>query len=215
VIDVSEGRSPSAVFNTLKFKFHLMDIATRLAFLFLTAVPVTLLLLGGKSPKPAVAAVEQIKRGEYLVQLGGCSDCHTPKKMGGRGPEDDLTRFLAGHPQDENLPPPPYLPPGPWSATTAGLTAWSGPWGISYASNLTPDTNTGLGIWTEEMFIRAMRTGKHYGASRDILPPMPWQNLSKLTGEDLKAIFAYLRSIPPVRNQVSEPLPPGGKPAFE
>lgn len=192
-----------------------MNNATRLAFLVLTAVPLALLLLGGKSPQPAAAIVGQIKRGGYLVQLGGCSECHTPRKMGGRGAEADLDRFLAGHSQDEKLPPPPTLPPGPWSATTAGLTAWSGPWGVSYASNLTPDTNTGLGIWTEEMFIKAMRTGKHYGASREILPPMPWQNLSKLTDEDLRAVFAYLRSIPPVRNQVPEPLPPGGKPEFE
>lgn len=192
-----------------------MNNTTRLVFLFLAAVPVTLLVLGGKSPKPEVPSNSQVDRGAYLVRFGGCSDCHTPKRMGVRGPEDDTGRFLAGHPQEAILPPPPSLPAGPWSATTAGLTAWSGPWGISYASNLTPDTNTGLGIWTEEMFIRAMRTGKHYGASRDILPPMPWQSLSRLTDEDLRAIFAYLRSIPAIRNQVPDPVPPGGRPAFE
>jgi hypothetical protein len=103
----------------------------------------------------------------------------------------------------------------PWFATTAGLTAWSGPWGISYAANLTPDTNTGLGIWTEEMFIRAIREGKHMGYGRDLLPPMPWQYFSELTDEDLKAIFAYLRSIPPVQNRVPDPVPPGGPVAYE
>lgn len=88
------------------------------------------------------------------------------------------------------------------------MTAWAGPWGISYAANLTPDVNTGIGIWTEEMFLNAMKTGKHMGSGRTILPPMPWQNLSRLTEEDLKAIFAYLKSVPAIRNQVPEPVAP-------
>ena len=188
---------------------------TRIAFLALAAIPVTLLVLGGKAPQAEVVNKSAVKRGEYLVHFGGCSDCHTPKRMTANGPQDDLTRFLSGHPGDAKLPPPPALPSGPWSATTAGLTAWAGPWGVSYASNLTPDTGTGMGIWTEEMFLKAMRTGKHYGASRDILPPMPWQSLGKLTDDDLKSIFAYLRSIPPVKNRVPDPLPPGGYAAFE
>jgi hypothetical protein len=95
------------------------------------------------------------------------------------------------------------------------MTAWAGPWGISYAANLTPDLNTGMGIWTEEMFIQAMRTGKHMGVSRDILPPMPWQNLATLEEDDLKAMFAYLRSIPAVVNHVPDPVPPDGQPMFE
>jgi len=192
-----------------------MKDPTRLAFLALAAVPVTLLVIGGTTPKPSTKVTPFVKRGEYLVALAGCTDCHTPKKMTERGAEDDLSRFLSGHPEDAKLPAPPSLLPGPWFATTAGLTAWSGPWGISSAANLTPDVNTGLGIWTEEMFVKAMRTGKHYGASRDILPPMPWQNLSKLTDDDLRAVFAYLRSIPPVRNRVPDPVPPGGNPGYE
>lgn len=154
---------------------------------------------------------DRVERGRYLVTFGGCADCHTPMKMGAGGPEPDLSRQLSGHPESANLPPPPKLPEGPWFAVTAGLTAWSGPWGVSYAANLTPDDNTGLGIWTEEMFVKAMRTGKHMGASRDILPPMPWQNLSRLGDEDLKSVFAYLRSIPPVKNRVPEPLGPDGR----
>lgn len=192
-----------------------MKNPTRLAFLALAAVPVTLLAIGSTSAKLSSKATPLVKRGEYLVRLAGCSDCHTPKKMTVRGPEDDLSRFLSGHPDGSKLPDPPKLPPGPWFAATAGMTAWTGPWGVSYAANLTPDVNTGLGIWTEEMFFKAMRTGKHYGASRDILPPMPWQNLSKLTDDDLRAVFAYLRSIPPVRNRVPEPVPPGGHPGYE
>lgn len=153
-------------------------------------------------------------RGKYLVTMGGCSDCHTPLKAGPHGPEPDLARYLSGHPETVKLPPP-ELKPGPWFAATAGMTAWAGPWGVSYASNLTPDSNTGLGIWTEAMFIGAMRTGKHMSAGRDILPPMPWRNLAALTDEDLRAIYAYLRSIPPLQNRVPEPVPPAGVLDFE
>ena len=172
------------------------------------------LLLGAKSPE-ADQLESRIKRGEYLVKLGGCTDCHTPKKFGPHGPEDDHTRYLAGHPETEKLPPPPDLSKTPWFAATAGMTAWTGPWGISYAANLTPDENTGMGIWTEEMFIKAMRTGQHYGEARPILPPMPWQSLAHLETEDLKAIYAYLRTIPPVKNRVPEPVAPGAPATFE
>lgn len=156
-----------------------------------------------------------VERGRYLVEYGGCADCHTPRKMGPRGPEADRARHLAGHPEDAQLPPPPTLPKGPWVAVTAGQTAWSGPWGISYAANLTPDANTGMGIWNEDMFIRAMRTGKHLGSGRPILPPMPWQGLAALTDEDLKAIFAYLQSLPPISNHVPDPVGPDGNPFYE
>jgi mono/diheme cytochrome c family protein len=158
-----------------------------------------------------------VERGKYLVTIMGCHDCHTPKKMGPQGPEPDMSRMLAGHPEGSKLPPPPTLPPGPWIGTmSADLTAWSGPWGISYAPNLTPDENTGLGIWTEEMFIKALRTGRHMGASRPILPPMPWQIYASTKDEDIKAIFAYLRSIPPLKNRVPEAViaePPAATPA--
>jgi mono/diheme cytochrome c family protein len=162
------------------------------------------------SSKTSVAASEKarIARGENLVTLGGCHDCHTPKKMGPNGPEPDMTRMLSGHQESAQLPPPPQ-PVGPWIASTnADLTAWSGPWGISYAVNLTPDENTGLGIWTEDMFVRALRTGRHMGASRPILPPMPWQNFARMSDDDLKAVYAYLRSIPPMKNRVPVPVPP-------
>jgi hypothetical protein len=126
-----------------------------------------------------------------------------------------LARALSGHPQDAKLPPPPDLTRTPWFAATAGMTAWTGPWGISYAANLTPDRNTGLGIWSEEMFFRAMRTGKHMGYGRDILPPMPWQSVSKLNDDDIRAIFAYLRTIPAITNRVPDPLPPGSMSGYE
>ncbi len=157
---------------------------------------------------------ERVAHGKYLVTFGGCNDCHTPLKMTDHGPTPDRSRFLSGHPEDTKLPPPPAKP-GPWFASTAGMTAWAGPWGITYAANLTPDKSTGMGIWTEDMFIRAMRTGKHMGHGRDILPPMPWQDIGTLSDEDLKAIFAYLQTIAPVTNHVPQAVGPNGEKTFE
>jgi hypothetical protein len=189
-----------------------------IALLGLAAAGAALPLIAGKqsSPTPTVRAEkERIERGKYLVSFGGCNDCHTPLKFGPHGPEPDMARYLSGHPETAKLPPPPKNENSPWFATTAGLTAWSGPWGISYAPNLTPDENTGLGIWTEEMFAGAMRTGKHMGSGRDILPPMPWRAVASLSDDDLKAVFAYLRSIPAIKNRVPEPVSPGAKFAHE
>ena len=164
-----------------------------------------------RAPKPETAArAAQIKRGEYLVTIGGCNDCHTPWKMGEKGPEPDMSHMLSGHPEDLAMPVAPKTE-GLWAATAAAsMTAWAGPWGVSYTANLTPDSS-GLGAWTEEIFINTMRTGKHWGQGRPILPPMPWFNYGKMTDDDLKAVFAYLQSIPPVRNHVPLPLAPGGE----
>ena len=152
-------------------------------------------------------------RGKYLLDIMSCNDCHTPFKMGEKGPEPDMTRMLSGHPESMKLPPPP-APVGPWVWSGTGTnSAFAGPWGVSYSANLTPDKNTGLGIWTEEMFVKAMRTGKHRGTSRAIQPPMPWTWIAKATDEDLKAIFAYLKSIPPIVNRVPDwQEPKGGAP---
>jgi hypothetical protein len=141
-------------------------------------------VLAGRGPEPVVAAADPspVARGKYLVDAIGCDDCHSPKKMGKNGPEIDPARRLSGHPAGSNLPAPPPVANGPWIATAAwDLTAWSGPWGVSYAFNLTPDENTGLGSWSEETFVQAIRTGRHMGVARPILPPMPWtvyRNLS-------------------------------------
>ncbi len=153
-------------------------------------------------------AESPVARGEYLVKLGGCADCHTPKIMTDGGPLDDPQLRFAGHPADVVLPPPSLDPENPWGAATAGMTAWTGPWGVSFASNLTSDVETGIGGWSEEEFIRTLRSGKHKGHGRPILPPMPWQPLSEAKEEDLAAIFAYLKSVPPVSNKVPAPLPP-------
>jgi mono/diheme cytochrome c family protein len=154
--------------------------------------------------------MSQVERGQYLVTAGGCNECHTPKKMGPNGPEPDMDRLLSGHPEGENVTIP-TLPDGWVAATNASETAWVGPWGISFTANLTPD-ETGIGSWTEETFIQAMRTGKHLGVSRPILPPMPWQDIAQYSDDDLKAIFAYLKSVQPVVNHVPPPVPPVGSP---
>ena len=163
----------------------------------------------------ASATQAQVERGKLLVTVGGCHDCHTPKKLGARGPEPDISRMLSGHPEDINIAAPLVPAAGsPWTiGTNDMLTAWSGPWGVSFAANLTPDRNTGIGEggpWSEELFIKALRTGKHIGTSRDILPPMPWFNYAEMSDDDLKAVWAFLRSIPPITNHVPDPIPPEG-----
>jgi mono/diheme cytochrome c family protein len=161
----------------------------------------------------ARAKQEAVDRGRYLVTAGGCHDCHTPWTMGPSGPEPDMTRMLSGHPRDVEMPEPPPLNDA-WAWSGAGTnTAFAGPWGVSFAANLSPDEFTGTGIWTEDIFINTIRNGRHWGVARPLLPPMPWFNYAKLTDEDLKAIFAYLRTIPPIRNEVPEPIPPVAAPA--
>jgi len=150
-----------------------------------------------------------VARGLYLVTVGVCADCHTSKTMGPNGPLLDLSRWLAGHPEPMEVPPAPTLPEGPWIATTTGtLTAWSGPWGTSFSANLTPDVETGLGAWTEETFIETIRAGRHQGRGRPLLPPMPAERYAQMTEEDLRAVFAYLRTIPAVTNRVPAPRAP-------
>ena len=157
----------------------------------------------------AASQTSRVERGKYLVTIGGCNDCHTPLKMGPKGPEPDMARMLSGHPESFEISTGTTPASAQWMMTAAVTgTAFSGPWGVSFAANLTPDQNTGLGIWTEDMFIRTIRTGKHMGASRDILPPMPWPMYRNATDEDLKSIYAFLRSIRPVHNRVPTPLPP-------
>ena len=156
-----------------------------------------------------------VKRGEYLVTVGGCNDCHTPVKMGPNGPEPDMSRMLSGHPEQLVITqaPAPAAGTSPWMVNIAATgTAYAGPWGVSFTANLTPDNNTGIGIWTEDLFIKTLRTGKHWGTSRPILPPMPWFNYGKMTDDDLKAVYAYLRTIKPITNHVPEPLPPAATP---
>lgn len=171
-----------------------------------------LLLVAGcaRRDEAAPAGANAVERGRYLATIGGCNDCHSPKIFTPTGPAPDSSRLLAGFPEGSKVAPipPGVLGPDRWGAiASADLTAWAGPWGVSFAANLTPD-ETGLGPWTPELFIQTMRTGKHLGTGRPILPPMPWPAIGQLTDGDLRAMFAYLRTLKPVRNPVPPPLPP-------
>lgn len=167
--------------------------------------------LAACAPKPAEPAQSPVERGRYLVTIGGCDDCHTPKVFTAAGMGFDSTRRLSGHPSaDTTFPAVPrgLIGPTAWGTIANNhLTAWRGPWGTSFTANLTPD-GTGLENWTDSIFVLTMRTGRHMGSGRQILPPMPWFNYAAMTDDDLRAVFAFLRSLPPVANQVPAPLPP-------
>lgn len=150
-----------------------------------------------------------IKRGEYLVNVIGCDDCHTPKKLGPNGPEPDMDLRFSGHPSGMALASYKSSDIKSWLLFTHDLTAAVGPWGTSYSANLTSD-DSGIGTWTEGQFIKALREGKLKGRddTRPLLPPMPWPNFAKATDEDLKAMFAYFKSTKPIKNIVPSPEPP-------
>jgi mono/diheme cytochrome c family protein len=150
------------------------------------------------------AKTAMIERGKHLVGFGGCNDCHTPLKMGPKGPEPDMTRALSGHPEGMVMGPAPKAQGGWMWSGAATNTAFAGPWGVSYAANLTADRLTGTGIWDEQMFIKTIRTGRHWGVGRPILPPMPYQAVQHLSDDDLKAVFAYIHSLKPIKNQVPD-----------
>lgn len=138
---------------------------------------------GGTTAEPA-AARGLVERGRYLAITMGCNDCHTPGTLFG-GP--DFSRALAG-----------------------SELGWRGPWGISFARNLTPDPETGLGAWTADEIANTLRTGVRKNG-KVLLPPMPWPNTSQMSESDLRALVAYLRSLPPVKHAVPDAQPPGGE----
>jgi mono/diheme cytochrome c family protein len=162
-----------------------------------------------RAETPPAVADEVLARGKYLVTVAGCNDCHTPLKMTPEGPKPDMDRMLSGHPEQLSMPAAPALPAGPWLVTVGATnTAWSGPWGVSFTANLTPDRETGLGKWNVRTFTDTIRTGRHLGRGREILPPMPIPMYKNFTDADLAAIFSYLQTIPAVKNRVPEPRPP-------
>jgi mono/diheme cytochrome c family protein len=186
-------------------------------------VPLAVLIAAGalavladaaQAQTPVDPASTKLARGKYLVTIAGCNDCHTPWKPGPNGAEPDMSRMLSGHPEGMAMPPAPTLPTGPWLVSAAGTnTAWSGPWGVSFTANLTPDAETGLGRWTLRNFVDTIRTGRHMGRGRPILPPMPIPMYKHMTDDDLEAVYTYLQSIPAIRNQVPEPRPPAASTA--
>jgi hypothetical protein len=172
-----------------------------------------------ESPEPSTAKTtyggfeSQVKWGEHILLVSACHDCHTPKKMTPQGPVENMDLALAGHMagspipdvnrkemQDKGL------------VVTGDLTSWVGPWGISFTANLTSDS-TGIGMWKEDQFILAIREGKFKGMAtgRALLPPMPWHMYKHMTDDELKALFAYLKSTKPIKNVVPPPVPPATK----
>ena len=131
----------------------------------------------------APAVEDSLARGRYLATVVGCNDCHTPGYFFGA---PDTTRMLSG-----------------------SELGWKGPWGVSFARNITPDSATGIGTWTEEQIVTAIRTGQRPDGSHILLPPMPWPDFSHLTDSDARAIAAYLKSIPAVSHKVPDMVPPG------
>jgi len=192
-------------------RYRYVGIALALFALTATVSPRS----AGAEEGAAKSDAAKVERGRYLVTFGGCNDCHTPWVMGENGPEPDMTRMLSGHPAQMKVPPAPQLAE-PWVGSVAATnTAWSGPWGVSFTRNLTPDKETGLGTWTEQEFIATLRHGRSRGIGRELLPPMPWPAYGKANDEDLAAIFAYLRTIPAISNRVPDPLPPAAPAAKE
>jgi mono/diheme cytochrome c family protein len=133
----------------------------------------------------AVADDAQIKRGEYLVTIGGCNDCHTPGYFFGK---PDMSRFLGGSDVGFEIP---------------GL-------GVFVGRNITPDKETGIGTWTAEQIVTAITTGERPDG-RILAPIMPWHAFANLTADDAMAIAAFLQSVKPVDNAVPEPFKPGEK----
>jgi predicted CxxxxCH...CXXCH cytochrome family protein len=149
----------------------------------------------------------QVAWGNHIVTIAGCNDCHTPKKMGPAGPEDNMDLELSGSPSQM-----PGMILNRKEMESKGLAAtnmleWIGPWGISYTANITSDSTTGIGNWTEDQFLLCIRKGKYGGApeGRNLLPPMPWPNFAKMTDDELKAVYAYLESTKPIHNIVPQP----------
>jgi mono/diheme cytochrome c family protein len=155
--------------------------------------------------EPAMSEQEQIEYGKYLVEIGGCHDCHSPKKMTEQGPVPDENLLLSGHPADQPIAEFDKSILKDWALMNHSLTAAVGPWGVSFAANITSD-GTGIGNWTYEQFENALRKGWYKGleGGRPIMPPMPWQTLINMKDKDMRAIFAYLKSTKPIKN-----VPPG------
>jgi hypothetical protein len=153
----------------------------------------------------------QAEFGKHLATVGGCGDCHTPKKMTAQGPVDDSSLLLSGHPSQQPAPSLTAAQLKQGLAATNDLTAWIGPWGSSYAANLTPDS-TGLGSWSEDQFITCLSKGLFKGieGSRPLMPPMPANDVKNFTTDEMKAIFAYLKTVKPIHNVVPDYRPPSG-----
>jgi mono/diheme cytochrome c family protein len=133
---------------------------------------------------------DPVARGKYLVTLGNCATCHTPMNQQGQ----PLTQLAF-----------------------AGGLRMRGPWGEITTANITPDAS-GISYYDEALFMKTLRTG-HVGA-RKLNSIMPWGYYRNMTDDDLKSIFAYLRTLSPVQHRIDNSEPPtectvcGGKHGF-
>jgi len=188
--------------------------------LILTTVCFSLLIIScSNEDKKSTEATTEVKapsnedileHGKYLVEIMGCNDCHSPKTMGAHGPEIIPELMLSGYPSDRPIVKfDTEITKTGFSIFYPDLTASGGPWGVSFAANLTPD-QSGIGAWTEEQFKNALTKGYFKGieGGRMLLPPMPWFNYTNLTDYDVHAMYTYLKSIPPVKNIVPPPISP-------
>jgi cytochrome c553 len=193
--------------RTTAFRAGLLSLPPMIVMLVSVAA---LVAQSGSSPAAARSAdAQKIARGKYLATIGACNDCHSPKIDAAQTP--DPKRPFSGRPSTTMAP---SQNPKEIHASL-DLTAWSGPWGVSYGANLTPDPETGLKKrYTEAAFIKTLRTGKK-PEGEDLLPPMPWALYKVMSDDDLKAIWAYFQTIPAIRNNVkSGELPKrGARPA--
>jgi hypothetical protein len=157
-----------------------------------------------------IDTTNMVERGRYLVSAIGCEDCHSPKKLGPTGPQIIEELRFSGYPSDRPSAPidKHNLAQG-WVLLAGDLTSAVGPWGQSFAGNISSD-ETGIGNWTEEHFLVALKEGKSKGlpSGRPLLPPMPINAFKTMTDFDLKCIFRFLQTTKPVRNVVPAPIPP-------
>ena len=182
----------------------------RITISFITMFLLLAVACSNKTEKTEMTEQQMLERGKLLVTVGDCDACHTPKTFGPNGPDLDLTRRFSGSLEGMVLAPVDTSLLNNYAYLTHDLGAFIGPWGVSFPANLTPDNETGIGTWQPEMFINAIRTGKHLGVAdgRPILPPMTTTTLAQLSDEDLKAMFMFLKSMPAIKNKVNDPLPP-------
>ncbi len=171
-------------------------MSNRNRFIARTALTLSLVALAAASctstPKEVGSAataagadmVATAEHGAYLATIMGCHDCHTPGALYGA---PDFQRALAG-----------------------SEVGWSGPWGVSYARNITPDPVAGIGAWTEDQIVLTLRTGKRPDGTA-LLPPMPWPAAASMKERDIRSVAKYLKSIVPVNHTVPASVPPGGK----
>ena len=179
------------------------------AFSFLLFLACTSSTSRAPSEVTTVSNDSLVKRGYYLVTTMGCNDCHSPKIFTDHGPAPDTNLLLSGYPAAMPVAFIDTIALKNWVLFNGMNTMAAGPWGVTFSANLTSDS-TGIGSWTEEQFAKALRQGKSKGleGNRMLLPPMPWPNYIHLADADLKAMFAYLKSTKPVKNNVPAPIPP-------